>query len=89
MDRIHEKLFLWVTLLILLVPNQMYTYFSSVSVQTVEYSSYLVELHTLKFKQYMPTILNPTVEATITLYFQLVWGVFKNNRFYAPTSFIY
>lgn len=33
--------------LILLVPNQMYTYFSLVSDQTVEYSSYLVDLHTL------------------------------------------
>lgn len=65
MDRIHEELFLWVTLLILLLPNQMYTYFSSVSDQTVEYSSYLVDLHTLKLKQYMPTIFNPTVEATM------------------------
>lgn len=43
----------------------MYTYFSSVSDKTVEYSLYLVELHTLKLKQYMPTILNPTVEATM------------------------
>lgn len=51
--------------LILLVPNQMYTYFSSVSDQAVQYSSYLVDLHTLKLKQYMPTILNPTVEVTM------------------------
>lgn len=39
----------------------MYTYFSSVSDQTVKYGSYLVDLDTLKYKQYMPTILNPTV----------------------------
>lgn len=54
-----------VTYTITAVPNQTYTYFSSVSDQTAEYSLYLVELHTLKLKQYMPTILNPTVEATM------------------------
>lgn len=64
MDRIYEELFFMghVIYTISAKPN---IYFSSVSDQTVDYSSYLVELHTLRLKQYMPTILNPTVEATM------------------------
>lgn len=65
MDRIHEELFFMghVTHTISAKPNVNLLFFSCD--QTVEYSSYLVELHTLKLKQYMPTILNPTVEATM------------------------
>lgn len=56
MDGTYEELFFMghVIYTISAKPN---VYFSSVSDQTVQYSSYLVQLHTLKLKQYMPTIL--------------------------------